>query len=459
VDTSRTFPNNWDTGPGVPTGLTASTTHPTEIDLAWTAPAGTDPAATYNVYQMVTGNPILPALATGLVVTNYAVTGLPNLTSESFAVNSNGVEGALTAPVTGSTISGTPIEHPNLRVGSNTYQGAGNSQVHWIWDALPADATGWQFDLHDGAGWHLVDPSAQAFLNDNVAAGSSVTFSVAYVNNGVAGPADTMTVTAASAPSGAPLLRVQFEGDNTTITGTDTALSSAGVHTDGFVATGHGGQAMVFNRANGDRTDIYSTNVHNLFKANSITRIRAVLQSATNVNGGYTIFIVGGLSGNQWALDVVADGSGNDDMGTSYDGVVGFYMYNGSSEPSVATNGAGNNTTDLSGTHAYPIGHITTGSTKTGYRVIDIEADMLTNNRLTMWLDGVKITYGPIPAGADYSGQANIGVGGLPTSGSTPGAPYNWGGNLADLTVWDNTAIGPTSDSTIAADFAALTVY
>ncbi len=89
--------------PPVPTGLTVTGTTASSVSLSWTEPSGSDPAASYDVYE--NGSP-----ATTSTAEKATVTGLTAGTSYTFTVAAADAAGHLSAPsgpVTGTTTGGS----------------------------------------------------------------------------------------------------------------------------------------------------------------------------------------------------------------------------------------------------------------------------------------------------------------------------------------------------------------
>ena len=121
------------TVPPAPTGLTATSTSSTQVNLAWNVTAG---ATGYNLKRSTTSGGIYTIIATNLSYLNYSDTGLLTGTAYYYvvsAVNSFG-ESTNSLEASAQTVS---TNSPQL----NLVVGAGQIQLNW-----PEDHLGWRLE-------------------------------------------------------------------------------------------------------------------------------------------------------------------------------------------------------------------------------------------------------------------------------------------------------------------------
>ena len=209
------------TVPGAPTGLTATASGTTQIDLSWTAPASTGGSAItgYKIESSSDGGSSWSDLVadTGNANTTYQHTGLTASSTRHYrvsAINTNGsgtasnVDSATTG-TTGTTVPGAPT--------SFSATASGQNQIDLSWSAPAsgggAPITGYRIEVSSdgGSSWtNLVANTGNAnttYAHTGLTAGDTRHYRVSAINANGAGPTSnvdsaTTGTTVPGAPSG-----------------------------------------------------------------------------------------------------------------------------------------------------------------------------------------------------------------------------------------------------------------
>jgi len=170
--------NTMGTSPLAPTGLIATNTSGTQINLAWNASVS---ASGYNLKRSTTSGGSYTTIATNLAYLNYSDTGLTAGTTYYYVVTATNTYGESANSVEASArpISTTP---PQL----NFVLSGGQMQLNW-----PLDHLGWQLEMQTnslnagfGTNWVVVPNSTltnQVFMPINTVNGSAF-FRLTYTN-------------------------------------------------------------------------------------------------------------------------------------------------------------------------------------------------------------------------------------------------------------------------------------
>jgi hypothetical protein len=150
VPDPRTAVNNCTTLPSAPTGLTATASSSSVINLTWTAvtPPANCTIGFYNVYRSTTGG-FTPSssneIASGITSASYSVTGLADLTAYYFVVEAVDADG--TSAASAQVTATTPVTPPCSTVPSAptgvTATASSSSVISLTWTAVtpPANCT------------------------------------------------------------------------------------------------------------------------------------------------------------------------------------------------------------------------------------------------------------------------------------------------------------------------------
>jgi endoglucanase len=235
-----------------PTGVVASTSSATEIDLKWTAVPNT--GATYSVYSGSNSGSTNTLVASGITGTAYAVTGLTASTTYYFTVRSVSPGGtsspsaqvsattqAISTPVGTGPTSPTPTAPTTPTL---TATASSTTQVNLTWSAATATGTtsAITYTLYTGSSANSVTSvlatnlSGTAFSVPNLAPASTTYYTVTATNSvGTSAISNVASATTQSAPPAAP----------TNLTA--TATSSTAINLSWAASSGSGITYSVFN--------------------------------------------------------------------------------------------------------------------------------------------------------------------------------------------------------------------
>ena len=229
-----------DSGPAAPTGLTATASGQTKIDLSWTAPSN-DGGATITGYkiEVSTDGASWSDLVTdtGSTTTSYSHTGLTAGSTRHYrvsAINSAGTGIASSADSATTTTAAKPGAPTGLTATAN-----GQTQIDLSWTAPSNDGgatiAGYKIEVStDGASWSdLVTDTGStttSYSHTGLTAGSTRHYRVSAINSagtGTTSSTDSATTTAATKP-GTPTGLAATANGQTQIDLTWTAPSSNG---------------------------------------------------------------------------------------------------------------------------------------------------------------------------------------------------------------------------------------
>ena len=234
------------TAPGAPTGLAATANGPSQIDLAWTAPASTGGSAITGYKIEVSPNGTSgwtdQVANTNSTATTYAHTGLDAGDTRHYrvsAINTNGagVPSNVDSATTGTTVPGAPT--------GLTATASGTTAINLSWSA-PATTggsaiTGYKIEVSpNGSSWSdlVADTASTAttYAHTGLDAGDTRHYRVSAINaNGTGVPSNVDSATTGTTVPGAPT------GLTATASGT-TAINlswSAPATTGGSAITGY----------------------------------------------------------------------------------------------------------------------------------------------------------------------------------------------------------------------------
>ena len=204
------------TVPGAPTGLTATASGPSQIDLAWSAPASTGGSAItgYKIESSSDGGSSWSDLVanTSNTTTTYAHTGLTAGTTRHYRVSAINANGAGTASNVDSATTGTTV--PGAPTGL-TATASGTTQIDLAWSA-PASTggsaiTGYKIESSSDGGSSWSDLVANTsnttttYAHTGLTAGTTRHYRVSAINaNGTGVPSNVDSATTGTTVPGAP---------------------------------------------------------------------------------------------------------------------------------------------------------------------------------------------------------------------------------------------------------------
>jgi fibronectin type 3 domain-containing protein len=160
-----------------PTGLSATATSSTQINLTWTASTG---AASYNVLNSTTSGGPYTTVATGIATTSYSNTGLTASTTYYYvveAVNAGGTSAnSSQASATTQASGGIPPVPTGL-----TVTVVSTSQINLSWNAS-SGATSYQIARYSN-GWTYYQTSSTTYSNTGLTAGTTYQYQVQAINS------------------------------------------------------------------------------------------------------------------------------------------------------------------------------------------------------------------------------------------------------------------------------------
>ena len=284
--------------PGAPTGLTATASGATQIDLSWTAPASTGGSAITGYKIEVSPNGTSgwtdQVANTNSTATTYAHTGLGGGTTRHYRVSAINTNGAGTASNVDSATTGTTV--PGAPTGL-TATASGTTAINLSWSAPGSTGgsaiTGYKIEVssNGGSSWtNLVANTSNTtttYAHTGLTAGATRHYRVSAINaNGTGDPSNVANATTGATAPGAPT------GLTATASGT-TAINlswSAPGSTGGSAITGYrievssnGGSSWTNLVANTSNTT--TTYAHTGLTAGATRHYRV---SAINTNGAGT---------------------------------------------------------------------------------------------------------------------------------------------------------------------------
>ena len=204
------------TVPGAPTGLAATANGPSQIDLAWTAPASTGGSAItgYKIESSSDGGSSWSDLVanTSNTTTTYAHTGLGAGDTRHYRVSAINANGAGTASNVDSATTGTTV--PGAPTGL-TATASGTTQIDLAWSA-PASTggsaiTGYKIEVsaNGTSGWTdqvaNTNSTATTYAHTGLVSGDTRHYRVSAINaNGTGVPSNVDSATTGTTVPGAP---------------------------------------------------------------------------------------------------------------------------------------------------------------------------------------------------------------------------------------------------------------
>ena len=226
------------TVPGAPTGLVATASGSTQIDLSWTAP-GRDGGSAITGYKIEVSpdgaNWTTLEADTTDSATTYSHTGLTGGATRHYrvsAINTNGagLPSGVDDATTATTVPGVPT--------GLTAAARGNTQIDLTWTAPGSDGgsaiTGYKIEVSpDGANWTTLEAdttdSATTYSHTGLAGGATRHYRVSAINtNGAGAPSGVDDATTGTTVPGAPTGLVATASGSTQIDLTWTAPGSDG---------------------------------------------------------------------------------------------------------------------------------------------------------------------------------------------------------------------------------------
>ncbi|MEY9962749.1 fibronectin type 3 domain-containing protein [Streptacidiphilus sp. MAP12-16] len=193
--------------PAVPTGLTVGSVTSSSVPLSWSEPSGTDPAASYRVYE---GSTVV-ATSTS---TSATVGGLAAGSTHTYAVSAvdaAGVESARSAPVSATTSAGGPTAPPVPTALAVT--GTTNSAVALGWSEASSADPAVSYRVYEGSTVVATSTTTSATVG-GLAAGSTHTYAVSAVDAAGVESARSAPVSATTSGSGGGGTFTQAEIDS-----------------------------------------------------------------------------------------------------------------------------------------------------------------------------------------------------------------------------------------------------
>jgi len=187
------------TPPAAPSGMTATATSASQVNLAWTA--STTSGVYYTVYFGTSPSPVT-VLVSGLTAPSYQATSLNASTLYYFdvvAVNSNGTSSASnTASATTKAAPAVPPAPSGL-----TATAASSSQINLAWTA--SSTSGVTYNVYSGSSLIASGVSASSYSATGLTASTSYTFTVAAANaNGTSASSNPASATTQAASASVP---------------------------------------------------------------------------------------------------------------------------------------------------------------------------------------------------------------------------------------------------------------
>ena len=228
--------------PGTPTGLTATASGTTQIDLSWTAPGSTGGSAItgYKIEVAPDGTSWTDLVAdTSNTTTTYAHTGLTAATTRHYRVSAINAIGTGDPSNVDSATTTTATSAPGAPTGL-TATASGTTQIDLSWTAPGSTGgsaiTGYKIEVApDGTSWTdlVADTSntTTTYAHTGLTAATTRHYRVSAINaNGTGDPSnvDSATTTAATSAPGAPTGLTATASGTTAINLSWTAPGSTG---------------------------------------------------------------------------------------------------------------------------------------------------------------------------------------------------------------------------------------
>src|SRR5256712_239195 len=228
-----TTPPPTPTAPSSPTGLTATATSTSQINLSWTASSGT--VTGYKIERATSGGAFSTIISnTGSTATAYSDTGLSSATQYTYrisAINSIGTSSpSNTASAT--TLTSSSLPPPPTPPGSPTGLAAtavSTSQINLSWSFPSGTVTGYKIErsTDSGTSWSTIisntGSTATAYSDTGLSSATQYTYRVSAINSvGTSSPSNTASATAVattpaislSPTTGAPSSFITVTGSN-----------------------------------------------------------------------------------------------------------------------------------------------------------------------------------------------------------------------------------------------------
>ena len=226
------------TVPGAPTGLTATASGTTRIDLSWTAPAitGGSPITGYKIEESPNGNSNWTTLEADTNATTYAHTGLAGGTTRHYrvsAINSNGAGAPSNVDdaTTGTTVPDAPT--------SLAATASGTTRINLSWTAPGSDGgssiTGYRIEEspNGNSSWTTLEADtngpATTYSHTGLSGGTTRHYRVSAINsNGAGAPSNVDGATTGTTVPDAPTVLTATASGTTRINLSWTAPASDG---------------------------------------------------------------------------------------------------------------------------------------------------------------------------------------------------------------------------------------
>ena len=228
------------TAPGAPTGLVATASGTTQIDLSWTAPAsdGGSPITGYKIEESPNGNSNWTTLEadTNGPATTYSHTGLAAGTTRHYRVSAINTNGAGAASNVDGATTGTTVPDAPTGLAATA---SGNTRINLSWTA-PASGggspiTGYKIEEspNGNSNWTTLEADtngpATTYSHTGLAAGATRHYRVSAINtNGAGAPSNIDDATTGTTVPDAPTSLTATASGNTRIDLTWTAPAITG---------------------------------------------------------------------------------------------------------------------------------------------------------------------------------------------------------------------------------------
>ncbi len=241
------------TAPSAPTGVVATATSATQVNLSWTAATDAVGVTGYEIYRETTSTPTVPAtlLATVTTVTSYSDTTATAGTSYSYTVKAKDAAGNVSAASTAAPVT-TPSAPtaPSAPTNLTAISPRGSTKVNLTWTDTATNETGYRVyrRVSGATTWSLrkdnLPVNTASFTDTNVVKGKKYDYYVAAFNAvgvtksaivSVVGGAGT-TSTAASATNADTTPAIAEATATTTPTATAIATATPTATATGFTA-------------------------------------------------------------------------------------------------------------------------------------------------------------------------------------------------------------------------------